>query len=151
MKKNRKFLAAAALVAVVAGGGSAFTSSLNGVENFNTTAAEGTISVTGADLTNISYQSSASGITGATVQFDGHYDPAKSTVVYVSVDNQNLTCGTPTLVGQDTTPGNGSDDHDNDRTQAICTIVTPIDVSGTDVDTSVQLVSADDGATMDVA
>jgi hypothetical protein len=147
MKKNRKFLAAAALVAVVAGGGSAFTASLGGTTDFSTVAAQGTVSVTGATLKDLTFTSTASGITGATVVFTGHYDPAASDT-YVQVGNTTFTCQDEELLGVD--PDAQTATTANDGTEAECT-GGPVATASASGSTTIQFVSSDKGTSQDAS
>jgi hypothetical protein len=116
MRKNRKYLAVAALAAVVAGGGSAFTASLAGVDNFSPVIAEGVVDIEGATLEGLTYDRTDGDITSVTFVVKGHYDLA-STEGNLSIGDVDFNCGSGAWLNVD----NGVINVTNDQTQFTCT------------------------------
>jgi hypothetical protein len=95
MRKNHKLVAAAALVAAVAGGGSAFTNALDVTADASDVLGSGSVTVSGGIVKSVKYATSfatnpAGNVTGVTVIFDGRYDT--TTEVSVEIDTVVFTC-----------------------------------------------------------
>lgn len=89
-RRTRRIIAAVAVIALLAAGGAAFTDSIvgNPVSN-GTTAGYGTISITGATLTDVNYTLSANGtnITEVNFTFQGNLE---GDTLELAFDNANL-------------------------------------------------------------
>jgi len=91
MKRNKKrLIAAVAVIAALAAGGAAFTDSIVGSPVTNgTTAGYGTMSITGATVTDVNYTLSASGtsVTEVNFTFTGNLE---GDTLELAFDNANL-------------------------------------------------------------
>jgi len=145
MKKNRKFLAAAALVAVVASGGNAFTAALSGTEQQAQSAAVGTVEVAGANLQDLNYTYEGNSIEAVQAIFTGHFEPQAGTLVTMKVGTDEFTCGPVTLGGLDLNGVNNA----NDTTAVTC--VGSVGISEVDGPgaTAIRLTSEDTADTAD--